>query len=195
MSAARPDDLAARKRALRSRARRDAARLSREERARRSRAVEERVLALVELAPARGWALYAPLPDEVQLELLPVQLRARGCRLAYPRVDGDRLAFHWVDAESALQPGSRAAEPAAGAPLASLRELDVILVPGLRFDRRGRRLGRGGGHYDRVLADLAAPVRTLGLCLADQLVGELPAEPHDLPLGWVVTDQEVLRIS
>jgi 5-formyltetrahydrofolate cyclo-ligase len=198
MSAARPlGALAARKRALRSRARGEALSVPQAERARRSRGIQERLLGLAELAEARSWALYAPLADEVQLDLLPLRLRARGSRLAYPRIDGDGLAFHWVEAESALalRAGLPALEPASETPLAPPEELDAIVIPGLLFDRRGHRLGRGGGHYDRFLARLPAAVATLGLCLADQLVQELPAEPHDLPLRWVVTDQEVLRIS
>jgi 5-formyltetrahydrofolate cyclo-ligase len=191
-----PGDPAARKRALRAQARRAGAGLAEGERARRSRQVEARVLALPELAAWRSVALYAPLRDEVRLEVLAQRLQERGCRLAYPRVDGLALALHWIGEGEELRSGPRGLlEPGPGAPLAPLDRLDAIVIPGLMFDRLGRRLGRGGGHYDRLLACLPASTRSFGLCLAEQLVAELPAEPHDLPVDWVVTDLEVLRIS
>lgn len=189
-------DPAARKRALRAVARRAGASLGAEERALRSRRVEARLLDLPELAAARAVALYAPLRDEVQLEVLFARLGARGCRLAYPRIEGPALALHWVGEREALRAGPRGLlEPRDGTPLVAPEALDAILVPGLMFDRRGRRLGRGGGHYDRLLACAPHSIRTLGVCLAEQLVEELPAEPHDVPVGCVVTDLEVLRIS
>jgi 5-formyltetrahydrofolate cyclo-ligase len=196
MTPADPGDLAARKRALRVQARGAGARLPAAERAQRSREVQARLLALPELARARSVALYAPLPDEVQLDLLPLRLSERGCRLAYPRIQGSALSLHWIAERSALCPGPRGLlEPSEGSPSASPETLDAILVPGLMFDRRGRRLGRGGGHYDRLLAGVPASVPLLGVCLAEQLVEELPVEPHDVPLPCVVTDREVLRIS
>jgi 5-formyltetrahydrofolate cyclo-ligase len=191
-----PGDPAARKRELRSQARRAAATVPQLERARRSREVEVRLLALPELTSARGVALYAPLSDEVQLEALPARLSECGCKLAYPRLDGDRLVLHWVAGGEVLRADPRGLrQPGLESPRATPEELDAILVPGLLFDRRGRRLGRGGGHYDRFLAQLPVRVLSIGLCLAEQLVDELPTELHDVPLGHVATDQEVLRIS
>jgi 5-formyltetrahydrofolate cyclo-ligase len=191
-----PGDPAARKRALRSQARRAAAAVPRPERARRSREVEGRLLTLPELASARAVALYAPLPDEVQLDVLPAWLSARGCRVAYPRMEGDGLVLHWIGGGAALRAGPRGLQqPAPDSPPAPLEGLDAILLPGLLFDRAGRRLGRGGGHYDRLLARAPAVLVRIGLCLAEQLIDELPSEPHDVLLGRVATDQEVLRIS
>ena len=195
-AAGAPGDPVARKRALRSEARRAGAKLAAAERLLRSRQVEDRLLALPELVAVRAIALYAPLRDEVQLDRLCARLSAGGCRVAYPRIDGPRLALHWVgegDALCADRPGPL--EPRASLPLAPAEALDAILVPGLMFDRRGRRLGRGGGHYDRLLAALPRSILTLGICLAEQLVEELPSEPHDVPVGWIATDREVLRIS
>jgi 5-formyltetrahydrofolate cyclo-ligase len=194
--AAAPGAAAARKRELRAQARAAAARLPSETRALRSRRVEALLVELPVLAAAHGVALYSPLRDEVQLPELRRRLEQRGCRLAYPRIEGAALALHWVGQADALRAGSRGVlEPGAGSAVALGDALEAILVPGLLFDRRGRRLGRGGGHYDRLLAFLPGSVAKIGVCLAEQLVDELPAEPHDVPLSWVVTDREVLGIS
>ena len=66
--------------------------------------------------------------------------------------------------------------------------LDVVVVPGLAFTADGRRLGQGGGHYDRFLPRLRADCVTIGAAFAEQLVGDLPTEPHDVHLTHVATD-------
>jgi len=68
-------------------------------------------------------------------------------------------------------------------------EIDVILVPGLAFDRAGNRLGRGGGYYDRLLecARAAAPVTAVGICFEWQLQKDVPIATHDQQLDLVVS--------
>ncbi len=70
-------------------------------------------------------------------------------------------------------------------------DIDVFLVPGLAFDRSGRRLGRGGGHYDRALAD--APGWKIGLAGSYQISNEdLPEEDHDIRMDAIGTEQFIL---
>jgi len=66
--------------------------------------------------------------------------------------------------------------------------LDVVIVPGLAFAVDGRRLGQGGGHYDRFLPRLRAECLTIGVCYAEQLVADLPNDTHDVAVHLVVTD-------
>jgi 5-formyltetrahydrofolate cyclo-ligase len=68
-----------------------------------------------------------------------------------------------------------------------IEELDVVVVPALAFDRGGFRLGWGGGYYDRMLATLDENVTTAVVGYDWQLVDELPREPHDQPVQWVIT--------
>ena len=87
-------------------------------------------------------------------------------------------------------PPSCAAQPLSGSSL--------VLVPGLAFDRRGGRLGRGAGYYDRALAPVRADgVRPLyfGIGFALQLVDSLPTAPHDVRVDGVVTEEEFLLIG
>ncbi len=65
---------------------------------------------------------------------------------------------------------------------------DVVLVPGLAFTPGGQRLGQGGGWYDRFLIDVRGDCETVGVCFREQLVDELPTEPHDVAVDRVVTD-------
>lgn len=77
--------------------------------------------------------------------------------------------------------------PTAAAP-ADLDSIDVAVVPGVAFTPHGRRLGQGGGWYDRVLVRLAPGATTIGVCFAPQLLDDLPTEEHDVVLDSVVTD-------
>ena len=71
----------------------------------------------------------------------------------------------------------------------------AVLVPGLAFDRRGHRLGRGAGVYDRFLGTLPATTWRIGLVAASRLVDALPTEGHDAPMHAIVTEDGCLRIS
>ena len=73
--------------------------------------------------------------------------------------------------------------------------LTAVVVPGLAFDRRGHRLGRGAGVYDRFLATLPPNVLRIGLTPAALVVPALPTEPHDVPMHFVVTEHEVIAAN
>jgi 5-formyltetrahydrofolate cyclo-ligase len=68
----------------------------------------------------------------------------------------------------------------------SVSSIDCILVPGLAFTSCGRRLGRGGGYYDRTLAEIAPQALALGVCFSLQMVETLPAESHDQSVHYVL---------
>src|SRR4051812_2511278 len=68
-------------------------------------------------------------------------------------------------------------------------EPDVIVMPLLGFDKRGTRLGYGGGYYDRTLERLSKRPRLVGIAFAAQEIDLIPHEPHDIPLDMIVTEQ------
>jgi 5-formyltetrahydrofolate cyclo-ligase len=131
--------------------------------------------------------LYAAAGSEASLDTLARGLALRGVELAWPRVDRDMLRLHVSDIDS-LEPGYRGLrEPPAAAPERDPRDLDALLVPGLGFDRHGRRLGQGGGYYDRILP-LLSPGVSIGVCFAVQVIPWLPTGPHDVTVDRVVTE-------
>lgn len=71
-------------------------------------------------------------------------------------------------------------------------EIDLIIVPGVVFDRRGFRIGFGGGYYDRFLQDF--PNLTLSLCSEKQLVNEIPNESYDIPVQWIITEKGCFQV-
>ena len=80
-----------------------------------------------------------------------------------------------------------------GLPMA-FGEIDLVVTPGLGFDRKGNRLGRGGSFYDRFFANSELKASRCGFGFAEQLVGTIPVADHDKPVDIVVTDEEIIYI-
>ncbi len=153
--------------------------------AERSRRLAAHLLRHRLLAGRRAALIYLALRREPQTAELAVALRTRGVALAVPAVCGPELEPRAVDASGDLERALQAGEPL---PLAAL---DLVLVPGLAFDRQGRRLGRGGGHYDRLLARLSPGCLRIGLCFAGQVRDGLPVAPWDQGVDAVATEEGV----
>lgn len=137
---------------------------------------------------AKSVLVFVALKDELDV----TELLAEGTRgskiMAVPRLD---LASGTYEAarlmtRSQLVPGRFGVpEPEAGCPAVPLNQLDLILVPGVGFDFAGRRLGRGKGFYDRLLAQVRG--HKCGVAFEQQLVTELPEEPHDVRVDSILT--------
>ncbi len=112
----------------------------------------------------------------------------QGYEVGLPRVEGDHIVAVEHRVDSALVVGSYGIpEPVGNAIDPNL--IDLVLVPGLAFTRDGRRLGQGGGFYDRFLPLLREDCMTCGVCFDVQIVDELPIEPHDQTMTFVITDR------
>jgi 5-formyltetrahydrofolate cyclo-ligase len=140
-------------------------------------------------------ALYAPKGSEVDTSRIDGFARARGLRVAYPRInDGDRrLAFHEVTIDELVPATFGLREPAPHAPLVELSQMTALLVPGLAFDRAGGRIGWGRGYYDVTLAAASPAALRIGLAFECQVLDHVPRDPHDAPLHYVVTEAAIYR--
>ena len=150
-------------------------------------------VAALHIADSSVVAGYVAIRDEADPHVILQQLVLQNCTLAYPRVvaKGEPLAFHrWAPGQEWRNGAYGILEPAKDWPLAYPK---TLLVPLLAFDRRGHRLGYGGGFYDRTLDFLRAnsTVRAIGVAYAGQEVDALPREAHDHPLDAVITEQGV----
>jgi len=108
-----------------------------------------------------------------------------------PRVQGKELVLHRYDPVRLVRHHFGMLEPAADLPVVAVAQVDVVLVPGVAFDRHGGRLGFGGGFYDRFLARCSALRMgvTYDLCLADRL----PMGSYDLYMDWVCTPTQLIQ--
>lgn len=183
------DDLKRRKRALRRevRARRDA--LPPEERERLGQAVVRNLLALPAVSQASTVLTFSSFGSEVNTGPIIEQLARDGRRVALPRAEGRTIVPVAYRSGDPVKPSSFGAlEPAGGDPVRP-EEIDVVVVPGLAFDRHGHRVGYGGGFYDRFLGRLRPDALTVGICFSVQVVDEVPHGRGDRPVDLVVTEE------
>ena len=185
-------DLKRAKRALRSevRAARDA--MPADERDRASRAIAERMLALEEIERAARVMAFWSFGSEVDTAPLIDALHGRGVQVVLPRiVDGHLEPRAYAPGDPVIETAFGAWEPSGGERL-DPSMIDVVVTPAVVFDRSGRRVGYGGGFYDRFfpLTDAVRAGVGYDLQLIDQ---DLPSGHFDLRLDIVVTESEVLR--
>ncbi len=153
---------------------------------------------LREFPPMAGMSagLYCALAGEVPTDRIRHAYLAAGARLYYPRVAGKgSLAFYPHREGDGWETGPYGIlEPSIPAGIEPrLSGWDIIVVPGLAFDRRGNRLGRGFGYYDRFLEGVPESVPRVGLAYADQRVPEVPVDAWDVPVHALVTEEGVIR--
>ncbi|MGK8555316.1 5-formyltetrahydrofolate cyclo-ligase [Nocardia gipuzkoensis] len=146
---------------------------------------------------AREWVCaYVPVDREPGSTAMLDALRTGGARVLLP-VTGPPGPLSWAEYTGPdamhraryglLEPIGTVLPPAAVA------RAEVILVPALAVDRRGVRLGRGAGYYDRTLPAARPDARLIAVVRDDELVERLPEEPHDRRMGWALTPRGGLR--
>jgi 5-formyltetrahydrofolate cyclo-ligase len=163
--------------------------LSEAERRSGSRAACVRLMESNVFASARTILLYSALGDEIDLSGCIESSLKSGKRICFPRFfqeSGEYAPVEIQNFPTELAQGQFGIpEPALHCPRQSLKQLDLVLVPGVAFDLVGRRLGRGKGYYDRLLADYDG--MKCGVCFDQQVATELPEEPHDIRLNYLLT--------
>ena len=163
-----------------------------DDRRRKSEAIRRKVFRLEAFRRATTVCCYVALPYEVQTWRMIEEMLKRGKRVAVPVTHrrAKRLSLCEVrDPAQELAPGAFGVfEPIAGRrrPV-RLKELDLLLVPGLAFDRRGHRLGHGHGYFDRLLSRVPETTPTVGLAFRFQLLDRLPVVAHDHALQTILT--------
>jgi 5-formyltetrahydrofolate cyclo-ligase len=157
-------------------------------RAARSVALCAAVVELPAYATAEVVMSFASFRSEVDTSSLHARAWNDGKALLLPRVEAHDLVAVEVTVRDALVTSPLGIDEPAGPAVDRARLAgSLVIVPGLAFTPDGHRLGYGGGYYDRFLASLPPSVVTIGLCFREQVVDDLPLDPHDLPVDHVVT--------
>lgn len=150
------------------------------------------VVALPEFASARTVAGYIPMRKELDVSAVLEAAAQSGKQFLLPRITDEGLAFHvHVPGRPLVENDWGVLEPDPSAPTVAIAEIDFMLVPALALDLRGYRIGYGKSFYDRVLPELAHG-RAIGVVYEFQLLAEVPDEPHDQRVHWIVTDKRSL---
>lgn len=201
------------KRELRARMRGRRERLAADEVERAAVALDEQMRSAHGFDTVGALAGYSAIRGEMDPSIYLERRHAQGARLYFPRVEAPgRMAFVAVEAPADLHPGAFGVREPVG-PAAALDAIELFLVPGLAFDHQGRRLGFGGGYYDRALEGVkksfgfnevdafalnhaigsrcrvTMPI-LVGVCYHWQLLeDEIPVEAHDIAMDVIATDR------
>ena len=135
-------------------------------------------------------AVYLASPQEIELSPFIRKMLTAGVKLVAPRWNGEAYVLAVLKGldDAHLRKGPMGILEPAEAEIVSPKEVGVWLVPGLAFTRNGKRLGYGGGWYDRLLAEALKDSLKLGIAHAFQVVDDLPSELHDIRLTGVIDD-------
>ncbi|MGQ0669526.1 MAG: 5-formyltetrahydrofolate cyclo-ligase [Actinomycetota bacterium] len=164
------------------------------ERVRSSDEIERRLFSLPEIREAGTVMCFASFGAEVSTEDIIGRLIGEGCRVALPRVVGGEIeAAPYRPGDPVVVAPFGAAEPQGDAALPP-EEVDVVITPGLAFDRDGYRVGYGGGFYDRFFRRTRGDALRVGICFAVQLVDAVPHGPADERVDLLVTERELVGL-
>ncbi|AEE97348.1 5-formyltetrahydrofolate cyclo-ligase [Mahella australiensis] len=167
------------------------------EAAQKSEAICRAVVATRTFVSARFIMAYIDARNEVQTECIIRQAWAEGKRLAVPvcipqthtllvseLTSFEELRDGFYGIKEPMEEYMRPASP---------EQLDIIIVPAVAYDRRGYRIGYGGGYYDRFLSSLDKDIVTIGIAFDIQIVGEVPVQPFDIPVDMVITESGIIK--
>ncbi|MCC8119650.1 MAG: 5-formyltetrahydrofolate cyclo-ligase [Bacteroidales bacterium] len=135
--------------------------------------------------------MYHSLPDELSTLAFIDKWHDRK-RFYLPRVNGVNLDILPYE-QTHLRLGAFHIEEPTGDDTADINEIEMIIVPGVAYDRNGNRVGRGKGYYDRLLAETKAT--KVGIAYDFQVVDEIDAEPHDVKVDILITPAGVVKIN
>jgi 5-formyltetrahydrofolate cyclo-ligase len=168
----------------------------------RSDLASRRLAALPAWERARLVVCFLSMPGEIDTLPVIAAARAAGKTVAVPMIEGARISFRLLGSDPAQLPRDRWGIPVPDPawPVADLRASAPVIVvtPGLAFDRKGNRLGRGGGYYDGFLREARArdgdarALAVVGICLAVQVADEVPHDDRDERVDAIVTDEELI---
>ena len=164
-----------------------------EERKAKTLEIAERFFGLKEYRDAKNILIYYPFRSEIDTTVIITRAITDGKRVILPRISGKTLELFYVkDIKKDLRPGTYGImEPDRDSCVpAKYAEPDLVVVPGVGFDRHKNRLGYGGGFYDRLLPKLSKNIQKIALCFQVQIVDLLPSFTHDIRVDKVISENE-----
>ena len=165
---------------------------------RRSKQLCDCLTAREEFLRASVVMVYLSLPQEVDLSAAILTAWQQGKTIVVPQVlRSERrmmpVEIHSLEGDFAVE-ASGLRNPRSGAPVPPA-DIDLVVAPGLAFDRAGGRLGRGGGYYDKFLTSVGLHAAVFGAGFVEQMVASVPMESHDRRMNAVATDAGVVECT
>ena len=166
-------------------------------------AIEDRLFSLDVFKKARSILIYVSFRSEVDTRNYLNDIIQLGKKLVLPLVDTRHkvLKLYEINSPDELKPGYMGIlEPGVlRYRRCSLKDIDLVIIPGTGFDPKGNRLGYGGGYYDKLLSMEARElaeidhITTVALAFEEQIGEEIPSEPHDIKVDMIVTDERLIQ--
>jgi 5-formyltetrahydrofolate cyclo-ligase len=174
--------------------------ISPEEKSKADLKIRTLLLAIPEFKNAGLIMTYLSFSGEVDTIKIAAEILNQGKRLSVPRMEvksRQLTVFEIENIDKSLCANSYGIlEPLEDfSKMVNPAEIDLIIVPGLGFDRKCMRLGRGGAYYDRFLSGLSGNSFSVGLCYECQIADNLPVEKWDIPVDCVISEKSVIRVK
>lgn len=183
---------------LRSQLQKSLLAMSPEQRSEKSHRACQNLISTPQFQSATTIMMYLSLPHEVDTSEAILHAWQLGKAVAVPKISWQQRRMMAVEINS-LETGISTSDfglrnPVAGAPV-PFEEIDLVITPALGFDRSGNRLGRGGSYYDRFFTDEKFKASKCGLAFAEQVVDSVPVDSTDVPVDFLVTDEEIVYFN
>lgn len=133
--------------------------------------------------------IYNAMPDEVSTQAFIEKWKSEK-QFYLPVVKDDRLVFRKLEDSTVFEKSKIGVNEPIGDDFINFAKVDMVIVPGMAFDRKCNRLGRGKGYYDRFLANIKAP--KVGICFDFQLKDQIPADDRDIKMDMIVGENELI---
>lgn len=161
-----------------------------------SRLIAEKFLHSTYYADSKNILIYHPFRNEVDTTLIIKDALKNNKNIILPRVHNKELELYFVtDPSEQLENGAYGImEPVTDlCKPAKISEIDLIIVPGVSFDKNLNRLGYGGGYYDKILSRIPQKVKKIALCFDIQVVDDLPVLEHDIKMDMIITESKIYQ--
>jgi 5-formyltetrahydrofolate cyclo-ligase len=172
--------------------------MSPEQRSEKSHRACQNLISTPQFKGASSIMMFLPLPHEVDISEAILHAWQLGKAVSVPKISWQQRRMIAVEINS-LETGFSTSEsglrnPTGGVPM-PFEEIDLVVTPAIGFDREGNRLGRGGSYYDRFFSDEKFKASKCGFAFAEQVVDWIPVDSTDIPVDFLVTDEEVIYFS
>jgi 5-formyltetrahydrofolate cyclo-ligase len=172
--------------------------MSAEQRSEKSKKACRNLISVPQFQRASVVMMYLSLPHEVDTSEAVLSAWQLDKVVAMPKISWQQrhmIPVRINSLETGFSTGvAELRNPVAGMPV-PFEEIDLVVTPGLGFDRKGNRLGRGGSYYDRFFANEELKALKCGFAFAEQLIDSVPVTSTDVPIDFLVTDEEVIYFN
>jgi len=168
--------------------------LTTEYREKSSKLIAEKFFSTAYYNNSKNILIYYPFRSEVDTTLIIKEALKDKKDIILPRVFNDKLEFYFVNnpskqlekgAYDIMEPITSLCKPA------KISDIDLVVVPGVSFDKNLNRLGYGGGYYDKILSYLPQKVKKIALCFDIQVINSIPVSEHDIKVDMLITETKI----